>query len=98
MVRSLIVPVLLASVLVCGCTTPRPDPALLDLPPEAFAGPPPGTEKEPPEESRVVKDRVSPLVAVGTGAAGFLWGAAYVALLMLASAAHGCAGCPGCPR
>jgi hypothetical protein len=39
--RSVVVHILLGTVLVCGCRTAPPDPALLELKPEAFANPQP---------------------------------------------------------
>jgi hypothetical protein len=65
MARSPGVHVLLLSLVVGGCTTARPDPSLLDKPPEAFTMPrvqaeePPA--KEPPRERPWVKYVTQPL-------------------------------------
>jgi hypothetical protein len=75
MFRSLIASALLVSVLLSGCATPRPDPALLDLGPEAFANPPPQAEeaekaKDVPDQTRLMRYVIVPLEYTGAILAG----------------------------
>src|SRR5262249_16671790 len=79
--RSLVVAILLGAVLVSGCASPRPDPALLDMGPEAFLSPPdrPGEPvKEEPDRRAVEWARVGTEIALNVVIL-----AAYVALLGL---------------